>query len=72
MSHALAERHSGFSRTGLERVHDVLARHVDFRKMSGIVALVSIGLLLTHVGASVPPVQLMHDFWTTLCQALDF
>ncbi|CAM5643255.1 hypothetical protein STENM36S_01159 [Streptomyces tendae] len=39
--------------------------------MSGIVALVSIGLLLTHVGAP-SPVQLMHDFWTTLCQALDF
>ncbi|MFC5908675.1 serine hydrolase domain-containing protein [Streptacidiphilus monticola] len=30
------------------------------------------GILLTQVGASVPtPVQLMHDFWTTLYQAVD-
>ncbi|MEO3926374.1 serine hydrolase domain-containing protein [Micromonosporaceae bacterium B7E4] len=30
------------------------------------------GILLTQVGASVPdPVQLMHDFWTTLYQAID-
>nr|WP_221380279.1 serine hydrolase domain-containing protein [Actinoplanes polyasparticus] len=31
-----------------------------------------IGILLTQVGASVPdPIQLMHDFWTTLYQAID-
>jgi CubicO group peptidase (beta-lactamase class C family) len=31
-----------------------------------------IGILLTQVGASVPaPMHLMHDFWTTLYQALD-
>ncbi|MEU4150752.1 serine hydrolase domain-containing protein [Streptomyces sp. NPDC026659] len=31
-----------------------------------------IGILLTQVGASVPdPVRLMHDFWTTLYQAID-
>ncbi|GAA3248590.1 serine hydrolase domain-containing protein [Nonomuraea helvata] len=30
------------------------------------------GILLTQVGASVPnPIQLMHDFWTTLYQAID-
>ncbi|MET8561016.1 serine hydrolase domain-containing protein [Streptomyces flaveolus] len=30
------------------------------------------GILLTQVGASVPdPVLLMHDFWTTLYQAID-
>jgi CubicO group peptidase (beta-lactamase class C family) len=30
------------------------------------------GILLTQVGASVPdPVHLMHDFWTTLYQAID-
>ncbi|MEU3844127.1 serine hydrolase domain-containing protein [Streptomyces sp. NPDC028635] len=30
------------------------------------------GILLTQVGASVPdPVQLMHDFWTTVYQAVD-
>ncbi|MGP8299974.1 serine hydrolase domain-containing protein [Streptomyces inhibens] len=30
------------------------------------------GILLTQVGASVPdPVRLMHDFWTTLYQAID-
>ncbi|MEO3805954.1 serine hydrolase domain-containing protein [Nonomuraea sp. B1E8] len=30
------------------------------------------GILLTQVGASVPdPMRLMHDFWTTLYQALD-
>ncbi|MBN6054726.1 beta-lactamase family protein [Nonomuraea sp. RK-328] len=30
------------------------------------------GILLTQVGASVPnPVQLMHDFWTTLYQAIE-
>ncbi|MEU4572055.1 serine hydrolase domain-containing protein [Nonomuraea sp. NPDC023979] len=30
------------------------------------------GLLLTQVGASVPdPMRLMHDFWSTLYQALD-
>jgi CubicO group peptidase (beta-lactamase class C family) len=31
-----------------------------------------VGILLTQVGASVPdPVRLMHDFWTTLYQAID-
>jgi len=31
-----------------------------------------VGILLTQVGASVPdPVHLMHDFWTTLYQAID-
>jgi CubicO group peptidase (beta-lactamase class C family) len=31
-----------------------------------------IGILLTQVGASTPdPVRLMHDFWTTLYQAID-
>jgi CubicO group peptidase (beta-lactamase class C family) len=31
-----------------------------------------IGILLTQLGASVPdPVRLMHDFWTTLYQAID-
>lgn len=30
------------------------------------------GILLTQVGASVPdPIRLMHDFWTTLYQAID-
>jgi CubicO group peptidase (beta-lactamase class C family) len=31
-----------------------------------------VGILLTQVGASVPaPMRLMHDFWTTLYQAVD-
>jgi CubicO group peptidase (beta-lactamase class C family) len=31
-----------------------------------------VGILLTQVGASAPySVQLMHDFWTTLYQAID-
>ena len=31
-----------------------------------------VGILLTQVGASTPdPVRLMHDFWTTLYQAID-
>ncbi|GAA1369674.1 hypothetical protein GCM10009612_58230 [Streptomyces beijiangensis] len=34
-------------------------------------ALDPTGILLTQVGASVPdPVRLMHDFWTTLYQAI--
>ncbi|MBJ9990814.1 beta-lactamase family protein [Paenibacillus sp. S28] len=32
---------SGFSETGLQRMHDVLARHVESGKISGLVALVS-------------------------------
>jgi hypothetical protein len=53
-------------------VRDVLARRVDSGKIPGIVALFSVGTPLAQVGASVPaPVQLMHDFWTTLWQALD-
>jgi CubicO group peptidase (beta-lactamase class C family) len=31
-----------------------------------------IGILLTQVGTSLPdPIQVMHDFWTTLYQAID-
>ncbi|MFB7997223.1 serine hydrolase domain-containing protein [Streptomyces sp. NPDC056002] len=34
---------SGFSKAGLQRVHDVLARHVDSGKIPGVVALFSKG-----------------------------
>jgi CubicO group peptidase (beta-lactamase class C family) len=34
---------SGFTETGLRRLHDVLARHVDSGKIPGVVALVSRG-----------------------------
>ncbi|MFD0597254.1 serine hydrolase domain-containing protein [Catellatospora coxensis] len=33
----------GFSKTGLHKLHDVLARHVDSGKIPGLVALVSRG-----------------------------
>ncbi|OZB92411.1 serine hydrolase [Paenibacillus sp. XY044] len=35
------QRHNGFSETGLRRVRDVLARHVESGKIPGLVALVS-------------------------------
>ncbi|SDN24631.1 serine hydrolase domain-containing protein [Allokutzneria albata] len=41
---------SGFSKAGLSRVHDVLARHVDSGKIPGVVALISRGGE-THVEA---------------------
>src|SRR3954470_10822564 len=34
---------TGFSTTGLRRLHDILARHVDSGKIPGVVALVSRG-----------------------------
>ncbi|MET8330365.1 serine hydrolase domain-containing protein [Streptomyces sp. NPDC005181] len=41
MSVVLADQSGGFSKTGLQRVRDVLARHVDSGKMPGVVALFS-------------------------------
>lgn len=46
----LIDRHSGFSRTGLRRLHDVLARHVESGRIPGLVALISRGEE-THVEA---------------------
>ncbi|WP_351232293.1 serine hydrolase domain-containing protein [Streptomyces sp. NPDC002133] len=43
MSLALADQPGGFSKTGLQRVRDVLARHVDSGKIPGVVALFSRG-----------------------------
>ncbi|MDG4856600.1 serine hydrolase [Streptomyces sp. T-3] len=43
MSVDLPDQHSGFSKTGLQRVRDVLARHVDSGKIPGVVALFSQG-----------------------------
>jgi len=40
---------SGFTETGLRRLHDVLARHVDSGKIPGVVALVSRGDGEPHV-----------------------
>lgn len=40
---------TGFSSTGLRRLHDVLARHVDSGKIPGVVALVSRGGGEPHV-----------------------
>jgi CubicO group peptidase (beta-lactamase class C family) len=40
---------TGFSTTGLRRLHDVLARHVDSGKIPGVVALVSRGYGEPHV-----------------------
>ncbi|MFI1198816.1 serine hydrolase domain-containing protein [Streptomyces sp. NPDC020883] len=50
MSTTLAGRRSGFSQTGLRRLHDVLARHVESGTIPGLVALVSRGEQ-THVEA---------------------
>ncbi|MFI0790325.1 serine hydrolase domain-containing protein [Streptomyces lydicus] len=50
MSPNLTGRHSGFSETGLRKVRDVLARHVESGKIPGLVALVSRGDQ-THVEA---------------------
>ncbi|PNE38115.1 hypothetical protein AOB60_28760 [Streptomyces noursei] len=46
----LTDQHGGLSETGLRRIHDVLARHVDSGKIPGLVALVSRGGQ-THVEA---------------------
>lgn len=43
MSVTSTHQPSGFTKTGLGRVHDVLARHVDSGKIPGVVALVSRG-----------------------------
>lgn len=48
MSDARTDRHDGFTRTGLQKVHDVLARHVDSGRIPGLVALFSRGAE-THV-----------------------
>ncbi|MFF1684945.1 MULTISPECIES: serine hydrolase domain-containing protein [unclassified Streptomyces] len=40
---ALADQHDGFSKTGVQRVRDVLARHVESGKIPGLVALFSRG-----------------------------
>ncbi|MGW1885611.1 serine hydrolase domain-containing protein [Streptomyces sp. NPDC001970] len=40
---ALADQHDGFSKTGLHRMRDVLARHVESGKIPGLVALFSRG-----------------------------
>ncbi|MEU1570431.1 serine hydrolase domain-containing protein [Streptomyces collinus] len=50
MSIALADQYSGFSKTGLQRVRDVLTRYVESGKIPGLVALVSRGEE-THVEA---------------------
>jgi CubicO group peptidase (beta-lactamase class C family) len=50
MSIALADQYSGFSKLGLQRVRDVLARYVESGKIPGLVALVSRGEE-THVEA---------------------
>ncbi|MFG2520789.1 serine hydrolase domain-containing protein [Streptomyces sp. NPDC048527] len=47
---ALADQHDGFSKTGVPRVRDVLARHVESGKIPGLVALFSRGGE-THVEA---------------------
>lgn len=41
MSITLTDQHRGFSETGLRRLRDVLARHVESGKIPGLVALVS-------------------------------
>jgi CubicO group peptidase (beta-lactamase class C family) len=43
MSITLTHQHNGFSETGLRRIRDVLARHVESGKIPGLVALVSRG-----------------------------
>ncbi|MEU5307174.1 serine hydrolase domain-containing protein, partial [Streptomyces noursei] len=44
MSHGITPgQHGGFSETGLRRVRDVLARHVESGRIPGLVALVSRG-----------------------------
>ncbi|KPC65214.1 serine hydrolase domain-containing protein [Streptomyces chattanoogensis] len=43
MSPNLTGRHSDFSETGLRRIRDVLARHVESGKIPGLVALLSRG-----------------------------
>ncbi|MGW2409498.1 serine hydrolase domain-containing protein [Streptomyces sp. NPDC001739] len=43
MSTTLTDRRNGFSETGLRRIRDVLARHVDSGKIPGLVALFSRG-----------------------------
>ncbi|WP_405406925.1 serine hydrolase domain-containing protein [Streptomyces sp. NBC_01104] len=48
MPNATDDRHNGFSKTGLQRVRDVLARHVESGKVPGLVALFSRGAE-THV-----------------------
>jgi CubicO group peptidase (beta-lactamase class C family) len=50
MSSTLTDRHRGFTETGLRRLREVLARHVDSGKIPGLVALVSRGEE-THVEA---------------------
>jgi CubicO group peptidase (beta-lactamase class C family) len=50
MSITLTDRHSGFSRAGLSRLREMLARHVDSGRIPGLVALVSRGAE-THVEA---------------------
>ena len=40
---------TGFTESGLHRLHDVLARHVDSGKIPGVVALVSRGDGEPHV-----------------------
>jgi CubicO group peptidase (beta-lactamase class C family) len=48
MSIALTDRHRGFTESGLRRLREVLARHVDSGKIPGLVVLVSRGEQ-THV-----------------------
>jgi CubicO group peptidase (beta-lactamase class C family) len=48
MSITLTDRHHGFSRAGLSRLREMLARHVDSGRIPGLVALVSRGAE-THV-----------------------
>ncbi|MBE1488302.1 serine hydrolase domain-containing protein [Plantactinospora soyae] len=50
MSTTLTDQQAGFSRPGLQRMRDVLARHVESGKIPGLVALVSRGGE-THVEA---------------------
>lgn len=46
----MGQSNSGFSETGLRKLHDVLAQHVESEKIPGLVALVSCGGR-THVEA---------------------
>lgn len=46
----MGQRNSGFTEQGLQRVHDALTRHVESKKIPGLVALVSRGGE-THVEA---------------------
>ncbi|MFD3534140.1 hypothetical protein [Streptomyces sp. NPDC058664] len=46
----MGTRDSGFSEAGLRRLREVLARHVESKKVPGLVALVSVGGQ-THVEA---------------------